>query len=55
MLEKVSSLPDFPPWGSEDALNQTANKEATDITQAVYYDINAHCKCSAFKDFTWDM
>jgi hypothetical protein len=33
----------FPPWGSEDALNQTANKEATDIIQAVYHDINAYC------------
>ncbi|KAJ5518256.1 hypothetical protein N7453_000678 [Penicillium expansum] len=33
----------FPPWGSEEALNQTANKEATDIILAVYHDINAYC------------
>ncbi|CAI7603657.1 unnamed protein product [Penicillium glandicola] len=33
----------FPPWGSEDALNQTANKEATDIIVAVYHDINTYC------------
>lgn len=33
----------FPPWGSEAALNQTANKEATDILLAVYHDINAYC------------
>ncbi|KAG0155949.1 hypothetical protein PDIDSM_3122 [Penicillium digitatum] len=33
----------FPPWGSEEALNQTANQEATDILLAVYHDINAYC------------
>ncbi|KAJ5847156.1 hypothetical protein N7455_011113 [Penicillium solitum] len=34
----------FPPWGSEEAKNQTANKEATDITVAIYHDINAYCE-----------
>ncbi|OQE40252.1 hypothetical protein PENCOP_c006G08282 [Penicillium coprophilum] len=33
----------FPPWGSEAALDQTANKEATDIIVAVYHDINTYC------------
>ncbi|KAJ5836634.1 hypothetical protein N7447_002660 [Penicillium robsamsonii] len=33
----------FPPWGSEEALNQTANKYATDIILAVYHDINTYC------------
>ncbi|KAJ5562669.1 AMP-binding enzyme [Penicillium sp. DV-2018c] len=32
-----------PPLGSEAARNQTANKKANDIVQAIYYDINAHC------------
>ncbi|KAJ5417065.1 uncharacterized protein N7487_000615 [Penicillium crustosum] len=32
----------FPPWGSKEAMNQTANKEATDIALAVYHDINAY-------------
>ncbi|KXG49925.1 uncharacterized protein PGRI_058930 [Penicillium griseofulvum] len=34
----------FPPWGSEEALNQTAEKHATDIIMAVYHDINAYCR-----------
>jgi hypothetical protein len=40
----------FPPLGSEAAHNQSANKKATDIVQAIYHDINVHCKIAKATD-----